>query len=630
LSYAGLRLASLWLSQTARVLADWCLRMAVFAALLQEGVRAGWHMTTAIFIAPFIVLAPLNGLLGNSLPRRAVLVGAAAFTLLSIVARPAFGVPWLVCLGLVAIGSAVYSPVRSALLPAAAADCRVPLPRVSGWIEIGGAGAIVLGALLGVRTPHESLTGMLLVLNVICLIAALPVAFPSDVIRPEPVTTALVGFFRDCLRIGRDRVARRSLVALASFQAVVTAGSGVLLTLVLLNESFTLADLFRPLLLMGVGAALGCATASIEGHPRRCLGLVPLGLTGLLVALAWAALAGGVPAMPCFLLGFMGGLVNVPLRATYLAYAPPDARGNASAAMNMAIYVATVALALALVGLVEAGLLTTPATQLAVLTVLTAAGVVVAWRTLYPQAMEVGVEIALLPIYRVRAHGPGANGFPMRGPLLIVANHSAYLDPFWLAKVVPRQVRPMMTSAFYDLPIVNWLSRNVARAIRVPVGVFRREAPELQQAMSVLRAGECLVIFPEGMLRRADDELLRPFGRGVWHVLHELPATPVCVCWIEGGWGSYFSYKNGPPGKNKPVDRHRPIDIAISEPQPLAAAVLADHHTTRRWLQQAVLDCRSHLGLAAPQSTERAEELGDGSDEETAREESSSSKPLEN
>jgi 1-acyl-sn-glycerol-3-phosphate acyltransferase len=298
--------------------------------------------------------------------------------------------------------------------------------------------------------------------------------------------------------------------------------------------------------------------------------------------------------------------------------------------MNTAIYVATVALALALVGLVEAGLLTTPATQLAVLTTLTAAGVVVAWLTLYPQAMEVGVEIALLPIYRIRAHGAGADRLPMRGPLLIVANHSAYLDPFWLAKVVPRQVRPMMTSAFYDLPIVNWLSRNVARAIRVPVGVFRREAPELQEAKSVLRAGECLVIFPEGMLRRADDELLRPFGRGVWHVLRELPATPVCVCWIEGGWGSYFSYKNGPPGKNKPVDRHRPIDIAISEPRSLAADVLADHHSTRRWLQQAVLDCRSHLGLAAQQSTETTEEPGDGSDEESAREESSSSKPLEN
>jgi 1-acyl-sn-glycerol-3-phosphate acyltransferase len=600
--------------------------MAVFAAVLQGGARAGWHLTTAVFIAPFIVLAPLNGVLSNSLPRRLVLVGAAAFTLLVVVTLPLLNVPWLVCLELVAAGSAVYSPVRYALLPAAACDARVPLPRVSGWIEMGGAAAIVLGALLGARTPAESLTGMLLGLNAVCLVAALPVAFASDVIRPEPVTTAVAGFFSDCVRIYRDRTARWSLFALASFQAVVTAGSGVLLTLVLWNEGFKLSDLFRPLLLMGIGAALGCATASIQGHPRRCLGLVPVGLTGLLAALAWAALAGGVPPVPCFLLGFMGGLVNVPLRATYLAAVPPDARGNATAAMNTAIYVATVALALAVVGLVEAGIVVAPGAQLAVLTALTAAGVVVAWMVLYPQAMEVGVEIALLPIYRIRAHGPGANRLPTQGPLLVVANHSAYLDPFWLAKLVPRQIRPMMTSAFYDLPVVSWLSRHVARAIRVPSGGFRREAPELQEAMAALRAGECVAIFPEGMLRRSEEVLLRPFGRGVWHILHELPETPVCVCWIEGGWGSYFSYKGGSPGKNKKADRHRPIDIALSEPHPLAADVLADNHATRKWLRRAVIDCRGYLGLPVDHATENPSEVEEGPDQETPSGQRSSSK----
>ena len=600
--------------------------MAVFAAILHDGTRAGWHLTTAVFIAPFIVLAPFNGVLANSLPRRLVLVGAAGFALVAVVARTNFDVPWLVCLALVAVGSAVYSPVRYALLPAAASDARVPLPRVSGWIEMGGAAAIVIGALLGARTGGDSLTAMLLALNAVCLVAALPVAFPSDVIRPEPVATAVAGFFRDCVRIYRDRTARWSLFALAGFQAVVTAGSGVLLTLVILNEGFELSDLFRPLLLMGIGAALGCAAASIQGHPRRCLGLVPVGLTGLLAALAWAALAGGVPPVPCFLLGFMGGLINVPLRATYLAAAPPDARGNATAAMNTAIYVATVALAAALIVLVETGVVVSPAAQIGVLAALTAAGVAAAWIVLYPQAMEGGVEIALLPIYRIRARGPGAQRLPTRGPLLIVANHSAYLDPFWLAKVVPRQIRPMMTSAFYDLPIVNWLSRHVARAIRVPSGSFRREAPELEEAMAVLRAGECLVIFPEGTLRRSADELLRPFGRGIWHILHELPETPVCVCWIEGGWGSYFSYKNGPPGKNKKADRHRPIDIAFGEPRPLGADVLADHHATRKWLRGAVVDCRAYLGLPVEQPTEGDVEQADGPDQESPQGEPSSSK----
>jgi 1-acyl-sn-glycerol-3-phosphate acyltransferase len=600
LSLTRLRLASLWVSQTARVLADWSLRMAAAAAFLREGDLSGWQLATAVFITPFILLSPLNGVLANGLPRRRVLVSSAAFTLLAVALCAAVNASWLVCLGVVALGSAVYSPVRYALLPAAAVDSRITLPRVSGGIEMGGSSAIVVGALLGASASGQSLAAVLLGLNGLCLLTALPVAFPSDVIRPEPPARAVVGFFGDCVRILRDREARWSLLGLAAFQAVVTAGSGALLTGVLGDNSSGGADLFRPLLLLGIGAAVGCATAALQGHPRRCLGLVPFGVTGILSALAWAGITGGTPSVPCFLLGFMGGLVNVPLRAVYLAAVPADARGNATSAMNTAIYAVTTALALILFGLIAAGLLATPGAQLAALAILTAGGAAAAWVVLYPQALEVVVEIILLPIYHIRGHGPSAGRLPARGPLLIVANHAAYMDPFWIAKLVPRQMRPMMTAAFYDLPVVRWLSFHVARAIRVPYGTFRREAPELQEAIAALRAGECIAIFPEGMLRRSDEEFLRPFGRGVWEILHTLPDTPVCVCWIEGGWGSYFSHKDGPPMKNKRFDRGRPINIVFGEPRPLDAAVLDSHRATRQWLRQAVLQNRGQLGLPVP------------------------------
>ena len=129
---------------------------------------------------------------------------------------------------------------------------------------------------------------------------------------------------------------------------------------------------------------------------------------GLLLALAWIGLDGGVPLLPCLVLGFMGGLVNVPLRATYLAAVPADARGNATAAMNTAIYVFIAALAVIFLGLVEAGPLAAPAAQLGALAVLTGAGAAVAWIVLYPQALETVVEPMLLLMYRIRSHGPGA------------------------------------------------------------------------------------------------------------------------------------------------------------------------------------------------------------------------------
>ncbi len=234
---ARIRLASLWLSQVTRVLADWCLRVT---ALLTWSDAAGprgdaWHVATAVFIAPFILLAPLNGCVNNGLPRRWVLVGSAAYTLLIVAVFAAGQWPWMICLGVVALGSAIYSPARYAMLPAVAVDAGIPLPRVNGWIEMGGASAIVGGVALGwavAANAGGSLAGhvvsVLLGLNLLSFIAALPAWFPSDVRRPEAPVRAVAGFFRDCLRIGREPAAAGSLIGLACFQAVVTAGSGAI------------------------------------------------------------------------------------------------------------------------------------------------------------------------------------------------------------------------------------------------------------------------------------------------------------------------------------------------------------------------------------------------------------------
>src|SRR3954468_24920307 len=77
---ARIRLASLWVSQVARVLADWCLRVLAFLECAGPGLRnrgTAWHLATAVFIAPFILLAPLTGCLSNGLSRRLVLGGSA-------------------------------------------------------------------------------------------------------------------------------------------------------------------------------------------------------------------------------------------------------------------------------------------------------------------------------------------------------------------------------------------------------------------------------------------------------------------------------------------------------------------------------------------------------------------------
>jgi 1-acyl-sn-glycerol-3-phosphate acyltransferase len=154
----------------------------------------------------------------------------------------------------------------------------------------------------------------------------------------------------------------------------------------------------------------------------------------------------------------------------------------------------------------------------------------------------------------------------------------------------------MMTSRFYDLPVMRRLMV-VFSVIRVPEKALKKDAPEIQEAIAALDRGECVVVFPEGYLRRTEDRPLRRFGQGVWQILKARPNTPVFAAWIEGGWGSYTSYANGPPTKNKKKDFRRPIGIGVSAAVTVPPDLLEEHIRTRLHLMNLVSEARKHLGL---------------------------------
>jgi 1-acyl-sn-glycerol-3-phosphate acyltransferase len=200
-------------------------------------------------------------------------------------------------------------------------------------------------------------------------------------------------------------------------------------------------------------------------------------------------------------------------------------------------------------------------------------------------------------MYFIRGTGPGFARVPPVGPVLLIGNHGGYFDPVILQKVTDRPVTGMMTSVYYDLWFVKLLSILIFRTIRVPHATARHEAPELREAVAALDRGECVMIFPEGWLRRKEDVPLKRFGQGIWQILRDRPDTPVVCCWIEGTWGSLFSFKNGPPMKGKSLDFWRPVDVGINAPILVPADVLADHWETRFFLMNEVSAARSHLGL---------------------------------
>lgn len=233
------------------------------------------------------------------------------------------------------------------------------------------------------------------------------------------------------------------------------------------------------------------------------------------------------------------------------------------------------------------------------------------WAALNRAAVELLIEAIFTVAYAVREVGPVRNMTPSVGPVLLVANHACWFDPVFVSKALPRPATPMMTARFYSIWFLRPVLKHIFRVIVVPESPMRREAPELKLAIAALDRGECVLLFPEGYLRRKEEVPLRRFGQGVWQILKDRPDTPVVACWVEGGWGAWCSYFNGPPTKNKRMDFRRKIRIALSLPEVVPPAVLADHLSTRIHLMNRVRAMRVTLGLPELPAVELPVRAGD-------------------
>lgn len=89
----------------------------------------------------------------------------------------------------------------------------------------------------------------------------------------------------------------------------------------------------------------------------------------------------------------------------------------------------------------------------------------------------------------------GLDNIPKQGPAIFLINHIAFVDPIVVLHVCPREVVPLAKVEVYDYPIVGIFPR-----IWGVIPVRREEVDRraIQMALEVLRAGETILVAPEG------------------------------------------------------------------------------------------------------------------------------------
>ncbi|MDI6814457.1 MAG: lysophospholipid acyltransferase family protein [Desulfitobacteriaceae bacterium] len=94
----------------------------------------------------------------------------------------------------------------------------------------------------------------------------------------------------------------------------------------------------------------------------------------------------------------------------------------------------------------------------------------------------------------------GLENIPAEGPAILYINHIAFVDPIVVVHVVPRNIVPLAKIEVYDYPIVGLIPRWWGV---IPVRREEVDRRAVQQVLEVLRAGEIVLVAPEGTRRPA-------------------------------------------------------------------------------------------------------------------------------
>jgi 1-acyl-sn-glycerol-3-phosphate acyltransferase len=129
------------------------------------------------------------------------------------------------------------------------------------------------------------------------------------------------------------------------------------------------------------------------------------------------------------------------------------------------------------------------------------------WPRLHDLARWVGTWL-FTPVYRVRLHH--GERIPATGPVVLVANHSAFVDGPLLFGLIGRRAVFLVKQEMFDGPL-GWALPRIGQL------AVRRGEPDrrpLMAAVGVLRAGGLVAVFPEGT--RGDGDVAAAQHGAAW------------------------------------------------------------------------------------------------------------------
>ncbi|WP_437187596.1 acyl-[ACP]--phospholipid O-acyltransferase [Planctomicrobium sp. SH668] len=567
-----------------------------FAVLISQpilGSSAAIVLGGVSLTVPYLFTMPAAGWLADRFSKRSIITrvrGLEVLLLIAAILSIAYGnsLSLLSIVFVKGLLSALTSPSKFGCIP------EIVSPRflsnangiMAMFSIVGmGAGTIASFVLYGFSTPElgsgnwESIAVIALTLLVGAVAAYLSslLVFTAGAADPElpPRLNPLVDVIPAMKILWGDRRLFRAAFGIAFFyflaslaqQNIDPFGSTIL--------SLEKAQIGVLLGILVAGVGVGSLLAGRLSDGKVELGIVPLGALGIAVNSILICVFGSFvdPSLPTngqvaywgsciglFLLGASAGLYDVPLEAYLQMRSDPQRRGTVLAGSFFLSYV-MILVSFGVFYLLRAVIGLSPGSLFLLMGIMTLPVVVYLVWLMPDWTFRFCLWLVTHSIYRLRLHG--LENVPDRGAALIVANHVSFMDGVFLCIATSRFVRFLVYSDFTEMPILNQLAR-IMRVIPIrasdgPVAVVK----SINSAREGLKNGEVVCIFAEGGLTRTGQ--IQPFQKGLMKIVRGMD-VPIVPTYLNGLWGSIFSWRGGKVFWKWPKSWPFPVDIHFGTP----------------------------------------------------------------
>jgi MFS transporter, LPLT family, lysophospholipid transporter len=312
-------LLAVYAAQFLSAFADNALLISAIALLksMEQSQHIPWLQ--AVFVLPFVLLAPFVGVFADSLPKGRVMMLGNGLKLLGALTLVLGNSP-LWSYALVGMGAAIYSPAKYGILSQLVQHEK--LVKANAWMEGSTLVAILLGVVVGGILADWSIEVSFLLLVGIYLLAALvntliPKLHAERPYQGESLLQLMDNFMHEVKALWQHPHARTTLIGTSAFWA--TGSTLRLMLFAWVPVALLVEDNQLPATLMGmvsVGIMIGAGLAAWRLQQHQLLHALFGGLllTPLLFALAYTTDL-SLAVLLLIGIGAAGGWFIVPLNA---------------------------------------------------------------------------------------------------------------------------------------------------------------------------------------------------------------------------------------------------------------------------------------------------------------------------